>query len=159
MEHKRRWIVGLVVLVLLVALPTAAFASKQVWRARLTTGAELHTVVNSSASGSMVIANNPDGSPRFMLTVRNLSGPAMAAHLHGPADETQNNSVVVTLCGGGPATPAVAVCTTSSDGTLTIEGNIRGVQPDARYQRGPVPRLARRRSALRECSYGPKSGG
>lgn len=126
MNRKHRFLFVFVVLALLVMLPSAAFASKQVWKARLTTSAELHDVVNSSAAGSLLVGTNPDGSPRFTLFVHDLSGPATAAHIHGPADETQNASPVVTLCGNGPTAPVVATCTMDASGNLMIEGDIRG---------------------------------
>jgi hypothetical protein len=126
MVSKKRLVFALVILAVLVALPTAAFASKQVWKGRLTAGAELHEVVGSSAYGSILLATNPDGSPHFSMIVHGLSGAATGAHLHGPATEAQTAGVVVTLCGAGPTSPVVATCTTDSSGTLLIEGDIRG---------------------------------
>jgi hypothetical protein len=111
-----------VICLLLLAIPITALANKQVWKARLTTGAELHPVVDSQASGAAVFATNPDGSLHFMLQVRGLSGPVVGAHIHGPATEAENAPVAVTLC-GNPAPAAVAECSVT-DGTLTVEGDL-----------------------------------
>lgn len=123
MSHKQRLITFIGLLCLLLLLPTTAFARKSVWKARLSTGSELHTVVGSNASGSMVLATNADGSLHFVLRVINLSGPVGGAHLHGPADASQNAPVLITLC-GNPAPSATGGCVVDSSGTMYIEGNI-----------------------------------
>jgi hypothetical protein len=122
MKRQSRIVIILVLLALLVAIPASALASKQVWKARLTTESELHQVVGSSAVGSALFTTNLDGSISFTLFVRGLSGPATGAHIHGPADASQNGPVILSLC-GNPAPAAVTECTTE-DGTLSIEGAI-----------------------------------
>jgi hypothetical protein len=112
---KRLWII-LFVLILVVALPMTVLASKQIFQASLTTGAELHEVVGSSARGSFSLGHNPDGTMRFFLNVRNLSGDATGAHIHGPATEAENAPVLITLCTGG-------ACVTDS-GTLQVSADI-----------------------------------
>ncbi len=106
MSIRKRSGFVLLALLLLVALPSSVLAEKRQYQAKLTTGAELHVVVGSSARGSMNLAYYPDGEVRFQLVVRNLSGPATGAHLHGPADATQNASVILSLC-GNPAPSAL----------------------------------------------------
>lgn len=98
-------------------------ASKGVYKAQLRAANELHTVVGSNATGSLVLGYNTDGSMRFMLSVRGLSGPVTGAHFHAPATTAQNAGVIITLCGSGPAPAIVATCTTV-DGTLQISGDI-----------------------------------
>jgi hypothetical protein len=102
-----------------------ALASKTMYQARLTTGAELHEVVGSSASGSFNMGTNPDGTMQFTLSVRGLSGPATGAHLHAVADETQNEGVVLTLC-GSPAPSVTGACVTDGDGRLVVQGTALG---------------------------------
>jgi hypothetical protein len=63
---------------------------------------------------------------RFMLSVRNLSGPATGAHIHAPADVVENASIVITLCGNGPTQAVVANCETSAEGSLVVSGNFNG---------------------------------
>ena len=125
MNTKRVLSTVLFVLVILaLALPSGAvLARKQIFKAVLTTDAELHTVVGSSARGSAALTSAPDGSLNFQVVVRGLSGPAMAAHIHGPADASTNAGVLITLC-GNPQPSAAGACVTSADGTLTIFGNI-----------------------------------
>lgn len=122
MKTRHRIGILLVLLVLVLVLPTAAFANKRLWKAQLTTGAELHEVVGSSARGSMTLGTNPDGSLRFLMSVRGLSSDVTGAHLHGPADATQNAPVIITLC-GNPAPSAAGSCNVV-DGVLIVEGNI-----------------------------------
>lgn len=127
MSTKRRRILIFIVLALmLIALPTATvLANKQAWKAAIATTNELHEVVQSSARGTGNFGTNPDGSLHFIISVRGLTGVPTGAHLHAPADTTQNAGVVVTLCGAGPGTAVLGACTLV-DGVLTIEGDISG---------------------------------
>jgi hypothetical protein len=71
------------------------------------------------------MGTNPDGTMQFILSVRNLSGPATGAHLHAPATTSENAGVVLTLCGGPP--PSVTgPCVTGEGGYLLVEGAARG---------------------------------
>lgn len=125
MRTKHRLIIAFTVLMLLMALPTAAMARKKIYQTRLSYANELHEVVGSTAAGAGNVILRPDGT-YFLIQVWGLSGAPTAAHLHAPADASQNASPVVTLCGG----PSPAVLTTcpfnSSDGTMVLEGVIRG---------------------------------
>lgn len=105
MHTRKRTLFVLLALVLLVALPSSALANKRLYQAKLSAGAELHEVVGApDARGSMNLAYYPGGEVRFQLVVRNLSGPALGAHLHGPADESQNAPIILSLCGNpGPS--------------------------------------------------------
>ncbi len=113
----------LLAVVFALAVPSnTVMARKMVFKAVMTTGAELHEVVDSDARGSAVVGHAPDGTFNFMVQVRGLSGPAIAMHIHGPATEAENASVILTLC-GGPAPAAGGPCVTDADGTLTVFGN------------------------------------
>ena len=122
MFRKHRVVSTVILLSLLLALPMNVLANKRIFKARLSTSNELHTVVGSTATGSFVLGTNPDGTMHFMLRVINLSGPATGAHIHAPADTTQTAGVKLTLC-GGPA-PAVTGACTTVDGVLFIEADI-----------------------------------
>lgn len=124
MNRMYRLMILVVVVLTIFAVPATALANKVIFKAKLTTGAELHDVAGSNASGSMVLATSINGTPRFALSVFKLSGPVTGAHLHGPASTTENAPVLITLCGSGPAAAVVATCTTSSDGTLIVSGDI-----------------------------------
>lgn len=125
MNRKSRLVILTLVALLLFALPATALANKRLYKARLTTAAEVHDVIDSNASGSMVLSTNQDGTMRFMLSVRNLSGSATGAHIHAPAGEGSTASVVITLCGAGPGTAVVASCETT-DGSLVVSGDFNG---------------------------------
>jgi hypothetical protein len=47
-----------------------------------------------SARGSATLGNNPDGTIRFFVSVRNLTGDPTRMHIHSSADA----SIMVTLC-------------------------------------------------------------
>jgi hypothetical protein len=126
MNRSQRLTVIFVLVAMLIAIPTTALANKKLFFARLSTGAELHEVVGSRASGTAGFGTALDGTLRFQVYVNNLSGPVTGAHIHGPADATQTAPVIVTLCGSGPGVPVLATCT-YSNGTLSIEGTIRGI--------------------------------
>ncbi len=124
MNHKYRLVILAMVALIVFALPATALANKVIFKAKLTTGAELHAVVGSNASGSMVLVSNINGTPRFALSVFKLSGPVSGAHIHGPASTAENAPVLITLCGSGPTAAIVTTCETSSDGTLLVSGDI-----------------------------------
>jgi hypothetical protein len=123
MNKVTRRMILMLVVVLALAVPTTVMANKKLYKASITTGAELHEVVGSSAKGSAVFNHSPDGSIHFVLQIRNLSGPASGVHLHAPATTEQNAGVVVTLC-GGPAPAVLGACPPlDSSGSLILEGN------------------------------------
>lgn len=124
--NTRQRVSVLFVLVLVVALAVPsrlASANKLVFKASLTTGAELHEVLDSSARGSAVFTSAQNGSFNFILFAHGLSGPATGAHLHGPADATQTAPVYITLC-GAPSPAVSTTCTVDADGNLYVTGNI-----------------------------------
>ncbi len=103
------------------ALPLTVLANKRIYRATLTTDAELHQVVDSNARGNAIVGTTPNGV-RVEVSVHSLSGDATAVHIHGPANEQQTAPPVVTLCGGPP--PAVLPQCTMENGVLKIQGMI-----------------------------------
>jgi hypothetical protein len=133
MIRSKRVTILIVLALLLLALPSSALASKRIYTARLSTGAELHEVVGSNANGSATFVVSPStGKLLFQLQVFGLSGPASGAHIHAPADTTQNAPVVVTLC-GNPQPGAVVTCS-FDNGWMRVSGEInqtllRGITP------------------------------
>jgi hypothetical protein len=124
MKGTKRLLFLAVIVILLAALPMTVLAAKQIFQASLTTGAELHDVVDSNARGSFTLGFNPDGTMQFLLNVRNLTGAPSGAHIHGPATEEQNAPVLISLC-GAPAPSAAGDCTFDPDtATLTLNANI-----------------------------------
>lgn len=121
MSKFGRIVLVLAILATVIALPSSALARKQLFKARLTTGAELHQVVGSSARGNATFVARPEGL-QFTVAVYGLSGPATGAHIHAPADATQNAPVAISLC-GNPAPAAVATCS-FDNGTMLVEGMI-----------------------------------
>src|SRR5689334_15811360 len=79
----------------LLALTPAAFAATETYTADLKAASEV-PAVNSKGSG-MLNATYDTASKKLTYTVtyKDLSGPAAAAHFHGPADAKTNAGVVV----------------------------------------------------------------
>ncbi len=96
----------------LLALSPAAFAATENYTADLKASAEV-PAVDSKGSGALT-ASYDTASKKLTYTVnyKDLSGPATAAHFHGPADAKANAGVVVPV---KEVTPA----TLKGDATLT----------------------------------------
>lgn len=122
MNSRKRILIIATLLLLVLAIPATALASKSIYKARLTTSSELHDVIGSSASGSAVFGRTANGL-RFTMYVHNLSGPVTGAHIHGPATEAENGPVIVSLC-GAPAPAAFAECTMIDASTLRLDGEL-----------------------------------
>ena len=83
----------------LLALSPAAFAATENYTADLKAASEV-PAVDSKGSGALT-ASYDTASKKLTYTVnyKDLSGPATAAHFHGPADAKTNAGVVVPVNG------------------------------------------------------------
>ena len=88
----------------LIALTPAAFAASETYTADLKGASEV-PAVDSKGSG-MLNATYDTASKKLTYTVtyKDLSGPAAAAHFHGPADAKTNAGVVVPVKDVTPGT-------------------------------------------------------
>ena len=121
MRKRFAVVIGVAVLaVTAVAVP--AGAEDHVYHANLTTGAELHDVMDSNATGHATFWVADDGIG-FSLKANRMSGPVWGAHIHGPATADQNAGIVVGLC-GAPPVAATATCTMTKPGKLRVQGVI-----------------------------------
>jgi hypothetical protein len=79
----------------LLALTPAAFAASETFTADLKPSSEV-PAIDSKGSGTLT-ATYDTASKKLTYTAsyKDLSGPAMAAHFHGPADAKTNAPVVV----------------------------------------------------------------
>jgi len=126
MKISKRLVVVIVLLILVLALPATALAAKKVWIARLSSANELHEVVGANAYGSSFYGTNiGGGSMAFGMQVNGLSGAPTGAHIHAPADTTQNGPVILTLCGNpGPSATGAACPFDAATGSMTLNGTI-----------------------------------
>lgn len=123
MKSTKKILILAILSAMLLTIPVSVFASKQIYKARLLTQNELHEVIDSNARGSAIFGFSPGDVP-FQLTVNNLSGDPVGVHIHGPANETQNGPVIVTLC-GSPAPSVLGACPPlNSAGILQLNGVI-----------------------------------
>jgi hypothetical protein len=113
-----------VLLLLAVVVPGAAASNSFDFIAPLSAAQEVADVAAPGAGGQARFS--VEGNVlHYQLTVRNLTGAATQAHIHGPADRGANASISIWLCGtpgfDGPAgTPA---CTSTTSGLL-VEGSV-----------------------------------
>ncbi len=59
----------------------------------------------SLGTGTASVTLDPDGTLHWTVSYQNLSGPALAAHFHGPALPGMNAGVVVNIGGPTPGNP------------------------------------------------------
>src|SRR5215475_7526251 len=77
---------------------TPAAATTRSFSATLT-GAQEVPPTTSPGTGSASATLDPDGTLHWTVSYQNLSGPATAAHFHGPATPGLNAGVVVNIGG------------------------------------------------------------
>lgn len=111
-------------LLVAVVVPVSAASNGFDYLAPLSAAQEVAPVDAPGAGGSARFS--VDGNVlHYRLTVRNLTGPATQAHIHGPADRGANASISIWLCGtsgfDGPA--GTPVCSATTDGLL-VEGSV-----------------------------------
>jgi hypothetical protein len=94
----RRGLAGAMAVSMLAFAP-AAFADMVIYKAELKASAEVPPV-DSKGSGALT-ANYDTATKKLTYTVtyKDLTGPATAAHFHGPADAKTNAGVVVPVNG------------------------------------------------------------
>ncbi len=101
----RSGLAGLIAASMLVAAP-AAFAEMVTYKATLTPAAAVPPV-DSKASGTLTASyDTATKKLSYTATYKDLTGPAAAAHFHGPADAKTNAGVVVPV--PAPASGALA---------------------------------------------------
>ena len=83
-------------------------------------GAEEVPPVNTAAKGTAEVTYDTAGKKlTYKVTSSGLSGPATAAHFHGPAEPGKNAGVVVPLTGTGGNYEGSATLTDAQAGELT----------------------------------------
>jgi hypothetical protein len=82
----------------LIALAPAAYADMVKYRADLKPSNEVPAIVDSKGSGTLEATYDTITKKlTYILAWRDLTGPATAAHFHGPADAKANAGVAVPI--------------------------------------------------------------
>ena len=81
-----------------------AAATTRSFSATMTAGQEVPPNA-SPGTGSASVTLDPDGTLHRTVSYQNLTGPATAAHFHGPAMPGMNAGVVVNIGGPTPGNP------------------------------------------------------
>ena len=88
----------------LLALAPASFAASETYTATLTTAAEVPPVDGKGSGTLNATYDTVSKKLTYTVTYKDLTGPAAAAHFHGPADAKSNAGVVVPVKEITPAT-------------------------------------------------------
>lgn len=91
-------------LVALFALSPASFAASETYTATLTTAAEVPPVDGKGSGTLTATYDTVSKKLTYTVTYKDLTGPAAAAHFHGPADAKSNAGIVVPVKEITPAT-------------------------------------------------------
>ena len=119
--------------ILLVALAALLLMAVVVPGAGAAKGSDFLAPLSAAQEVADVDAPGAGGSARFWVegsvlhyrvTVRHLTGPAVQAHIHGPADRHVNAGVSIWLCGTVPPAPVgTPACSSTTEGVL-VEGSV-----------------------------------
>ena len=106
--------------VLLAAVASAAFVSTASaatvsYTARLSGRAEVPKVETKGTGRLTATLDTQSKAFKYTLTFANLSGPAGAAHIHGPATRAQSAGVIAPLGDKGPTSPITGTVTLTDD--------------------------------------------
>lgn len=117
--------VGVAVLLLLaVVVPGAAASNAYDFVAPMSAAQEV-AEVNAPGAGGFARFRVEGNVLHYRVSVRNLTGPATQAHIHGPAERGVNASISIWLCGtealpGPVGTPR---CSSTTNGVL-VQGSV-----------------------------------
>ncbi|MDO5757162.1 MAG: CHRD domain-containing protein [Rhodobacterales bacterium] len=78
-------------------LAGAAFADTTTYTADLTTGAEVPPTEGSASGTAEVTVDTDANQVSWTVTYTDLTGDPIAAHIHGPASETENAPPVIDM--------------------------------------------------------------
>ena len=97
------------------AVMSTASAATISYRANLS-GAKEVPKTDSKGTGKLDATYDPTTKAlSYTLTFDGLSGPATAAHFHGPATRKENAGVLAPIGGKGPASPVTGTVTLTND--------------------------------------------
>jgi hypothetical protein len=107
--------------VLSAAFVSAASAATVSYSARLS-GSRENPKTDSKGTGKMdATFDTKTKELKYTLTFDGLSGPATAAHLHGPATAKQNAGVITPLGDKNPASPDSGTATLTDDQAKALQ--------------------------------------
>jgi hypothetical protein len=107
--------------VLSAAFVSAASAATVSYSARLS-GSRENPKTDSKGTGKMdATFDTKTKELKYTLTFDGLSGPATAAHLHGPATAKQNAGVVAPLGDKNPVSPVSGTATLTDDQAKALQ--------------------------------------
>ncbi len=109
---------------LAVVVPGAAAANSFDFVASMSAAQEVADV-NAPGAGGFARFRVEGNVLHYRVGVRNLTGPATQAHIHGPAGPGVNASISIWLCGTAalPGPAGTPVCSTTTNGVL-VQGSV-----------------------------------
>jgi hypothetical protein len=133
------------------AFVTGASAATINYSAKLTGSKEVPKIDTKGTGSFTGVYDTTAKTLNYTLTFDNLSGPATAAHLHGPATRTATAGVLAPLGDKNPTSPVTGTLTLNDDQAKALQrgrvyvnvhtqanpgGEIRGQVVHARMKKG-----------------------
>ncbi len=106
---------------LTLCLATAASAAMIEYKATLDGKSEVPPNATTGFGGLVATLDTTTKSLTYTLTFQGLSGPAGAAHFHGPAAAGANAGVALPIGGKGPASPVTGTATLTDTQVADLE--------------------------------------
>ena len=106
---------------LTLCLATAASAAMIEYKATLDGKSEVPPNATTGFGGLVATLDTTPKSLTYTLTFQGLSGPAGAAHFHGPAAAGANAGVALPIGGKGPASPVTGTATLTDTQVADLE--------------------------------------
>jgi hypothetical protein len=100
---------------LAAAFVTSASAATVDYRARLSGRSEIPKTDSKGTGRLQASFDTASKELKYTLTFEDLSGPATAAHFHGPATRSQSAGVIAPIGGANPASPVTGSVTLTED--------------------------------------------
>lgn len=103
---------------------SAASAATLYFQAKMTAAAEVPPKQSNGTGTVMATLDTASKTLSYKVTWENLTGPAMAAHFHGPAPKGKNSGVQVPIAGKMPTSPAFGSAMLSDDQIKQLEAGM-----------------------------------
>jgi hypothetical protein len=106
---------------LAAAFVTSAYAETATYKAKLSGRSEIPKADTKGKGTLEASFDTPSKELKYTLTFEGLSGPATAAHFHGPATRAQSAGVIAQIGGANPTSPVSGSVTLTEDQAKALQ--------------------------------------
>ena len=117
--------------VVIATLTTAAYADMMSYKAELNASTEVPPNASKGVGSAVVTFDTAAKTLNWTVTFSDLTGPATAAHFHGPAEAGKNAGVTVPIAGSSSPMTGSATLTDAQAADLTAGKWYVNVHTDA----------------------------